>query len=210
MARPRACTGALAAALALVSSGCLLPPLPNDVAEGPRASVLVHAVTVNLSVTLNNSSGTQLGVDTIQLPHCSFAFFGDNGTTLRLFGAEPDPNITAVVLVAYPQGTSFSGGGDDTRVFLLRAGEKASVPAALNRTSPIYAYDPGADLPFGPADGSAPRRDAFDLSYAVRGNLTLYPDFYPPVDGTFDVDEHHILASRGVAALEWGGPGICM
>ena len=144
----------------------------------------------------------------MRLPHCSFVYPEENNTKLRV---EPsfDPNVTAVVLVRYIDRTSFSGGGDDTAVFKITGEANASIPAALNRSTPLYGFAPAASL-FAPSQSSTNQSGGwFNSSYQVEGTLTLYPDFYPQETGVFMVNEWHTLVVRFVAELDLRGIGGC-
>lgn len=167
---------------------------------------------INATVEVEASTAVPgaLAVDLIHLPHCAFIGWDANRTVLTAYAHAPDANVTAVVVVRYPQRTSFSGGGDDTRVFYLYDTQVALVPAALNASASGYSFDPSAEHPFASEmdalDGLA---DSVDWSYSVSGNLTLFPDFYPGVEGTFQVTESHRLVEDFTAAMEWQEHGYC-
>lgn len=219
---------ALSASLAVLLSGCLSSspppgsPGPNTLPETsppppapwpplgppPPGFVNVFVIEATLNVTRDDNLSADLGVDLIRLPHCAFVYPDANTAKLRverLF----DPNTTAVILVRYTDRTSFSGGGDDTAVFMVTGAGNVSVPAALNRSGALYNFAT-ASSSFSPAlNATSQAANSVKLTYRVEGALTLYPDFYPQQTGVFKVEEWHTLVSQFVAELDVRGGGGC-
>ncbi len=213
MAPPRPLEAALAAATVVLTSGCLagLDPggqAPGDPLDAP-ITVVVYTNNATVEVEENNSSVESRGVQLIQFPWRADVYAMDNGTRMAVWPLSFDRNTTAVVLIRYSARWAFGGHEGATRVVFLRENEKGTVRAALNASSALYdvgASGPGTFVAVDPLAKVGP--EWVTAEYGVAGNLTPYPQIFPPTNGTFVVREHHQIVSRQTAQVVARGP--CM
>lgn len=198
-------TGVLAlTAMALAGGGAFL----LYTQFGP-ATVTVIEVTAGIAVNATDLEVGTLRVDPIHLPHCADAWLESSPRQLTVAGGPFDHAIEVVVLVRYPGGPSFSSGGDDTRVFFLRHGERAEIAAALNSSSVLYRIAPGASTPIQPVMGNLTGARAVSARYVVNGTLNMWPSS-DGASGNFAVDEIHELAQWDAVPVISRGPVGCM
>jgi hypothetical protein len=170
--------------------------------------VNVYVIEVKLNVTPANASTGALGVDPTSVPHCALAGLVENNTRL-LVGPSFNRNVTDVIIVRYTGRYGFSAGGSDSEVYVLETPGPVTIPAALNRTTPLYEFSSQASEPFRALVPDASGGESMNASYYLEGSLTLYPEIVPPQTGSFRVEETHTLRLTVVAQLDFNRPEVC-
>ncbi len=149
-------------------------PLPGTppttrIGLGPLpAPGTVTLVQVNVTAAFNPIEGPTgaAPADPIRLPHCSLAQF--NGSSVWLLPQVYDAGARVVVMVAYTDRSSFSGGGDDVDTIVLKEGESAPVRAAFSGGTVLYDVNAEGTvyLTLRDAVGS---QDQVKVTYAASG-----------------------------------------
>jgi len=133
-----------------------------------------------------------------------------DGSRVDIWGAPWDPTISRVVLVHYSTPSSFSGGGDNTKVFFLRPMDVAEVKAGYHAPSVLYRIAGGPATAIEPILATAAGPLVFDADYSVNGTFQWYPEFPEPASGNLSVTEHHSAQVFQGVKVYYRGQGICM
>lgn len=190
------------AGIVVVSGGAMLMWL-----ELTPAPVEVFEVTAHFAWNVSSGASTTLRADAPRLAHCVGAYLNPNPRQLWVYGAPIDRTVTSVVLVAYPDPSSFSGGGDDTAVFFLKRGERAVVKAALNTSTALYRIEPGGSPTVVVVTAKEAGPGRLDAEYLISG--TVGAELGGPRVGSFIVDEHHTVEDLGALPVVNRGVQPC-
>ncbi len=204
----------LAVCLSLSLSGCLAPPTmperedPADSTVRFPETISVHIIEARITVT-NESSGTaDLELNEIRLPHCSGGYEMDNNTRFVAYGLA-DPNVTDAVILRYLGKLPFMKNGDNALLYAVNGSANITVPAAMNRSTPLYTFQPASGQfqrlvhPRNITSGGT------EASYMASGLLESHSDYYPAQNSTFRVEETHMLVASFDATLEVHNIGYC-
>lgn len=176
-------------------------------AAAPRVGVIEVGVRLTWNAT-DVEVGT-LAASPMRLAHCAGFYLERSPLSLQVWGAGIDSRVATVVLIHYGGPASFSGGGDNTAVFLLRQGERARVTAALAESLALYEFVPGASQPIVPLAANLTAPHSLEARYVVNGTFDTWPEFRGPT-GNFWVEELHDAEAFGGVEVVNRGPLGCM
>ncbi len=196
--------GVVALSLVVVVAGSVV--LVAARTGSPRVGVI--EIDVHLQWNRTASEVGPQAASPIRLPHCAGFALERNPLALQVWGQEVDARVATVVLIHYGGPGSFSNGGDDTAVMLLRQGDRAQVRAALAEPLALYELAPGAAQPIVPMAANLTAPHSLEARYLVNSTFETWPEFR--ASGNFWVEEDHEAEAFGGVAVVNRGPLMCM
>jgi len=177
-------------------SGALGPALRLD---GTMDTVAVVHVEVTVSLEPAASAEGAPAADPIQAPHCAQARL--DGNRLLFFGPGYDRQTSVVLLIDYRGEGSFSGGGDDRMVEMLRPGDDNGVRPAMVRTPPLYRVLAQATVSIVPEMATLTEPDHYEATYTVSGAAEPRP-WFETAGNTTVTEVHEVVIGYNVAVVQ--------